>query len=609
MTRIFLLAIALSAVDAQRIGPAEARVAGIVVTGRDAAPVRRAIVKFSLPGELSRSAVADDNGRFAIAALPPGRYIVSVSKPGFVTTTYGERRGDLPPQPFVLAARQSVDDLRLVIRRGAVISGTVRDIAGEPAADIQVFVAPARDATAPVSDATSDVHPVRTDDRGEYRIFGLGAGDYVVGASPFFPGISDVTQLSREQIDVEMRALDQRNRGAVPLPPAPTAARMNFANVFHPSTTIASQAARIALAEGENRSGVDIALQLVRTSTVEGVVIGPDGEPAGGVALTLPVAGPSTPLSFRISPSLDMRPGADGRFRYVNVPPGTYTLSARSTAQVIRTTGNVTTSTGRASDLPAGQVLWATTEFNVSGDDLSGVTLRLRPAASVRGRIVFDRVQREPPSKMSAIRITVGPSEVRVPPRLAANGFYPGFAPVVATASDDGTFDVRGVPPGSWSIGAIVPGATGSGAWWLRSATLDGRDLLDGAVDVGVDDVTGVVLTFSDRHTSIAGRLLTPDGQPAADHVIAAIPADRELWAARRRLRATVPGTDGAFEFIDLPPGNYLLVALTDLPENWRSTDVLAQLSAAGVKVTLAEGGRTRQDLSLTTRGTRGNTR
>ena len=109
------------------------------------------------------------------------------------------------------------------------------------------------------------------------------------------------------------------------------------------------------------------------------------------------------------------------------------------------------------------------------------------------------------------------------------------------------------------------------------------------------------MLTFSDRHTELGGALLTAAGQPAPEYLVAVFPADRSAWrAGTRRLKATRPGSDGHFSFVDLPPGDYLLAALTDAPDDdWQTPAVLDALAKSGVKVTLAEGEKKNQNLRI----------
>src|SRR5439155_7312 len=66
---------------------------GTVVTADTGKPVKRARV-FANAAELAggRSAFTDDGGVFELSDLPAGRYTIAVSKTGFVTLSYGQRR-------------------------------------------------------------------------------------------------------------------------------------------------------------------------------------------------------------------------------------------------------------------------------------------------------------------------------------------------------------------------------------------------------------------------------------------------------------------------------------------------------------------------------------
>src|SRR5688500_13007497 len=68
-------------------------IAGRVLAADTGRPVKRARVFVSaseLPG--GRGVLTDDTGRFQLAELPAGRYTLSVSKSGFVSLSYGQRR-------------------------------------------------------------------------------------------------------------------------------------------------------------------------------------------------------------------------------------------------------------------------------------------------------------------------------------------------------------------------------------------------------------------------------------------------------------------------------------------------------------------------------------
>jgi hypothetical protein len=64
-------------------------------------------------------------------------------------------------------------------------------------------------------------------------------------------------------------------------------------------------------------------------------------------------------------------------------------------------------------------------------------------------------------------------------------------------------------------------------------------------------------------------------------------------------VQSSRPATSGRFAFADLPPGEYVIAALTDLPDDWRTPEFLSGLAGAGVKVTIAEGERKMQNLRI----------
>jgi hypothetical protein len=82
---------------------------------------------------------------------------------------------------------------------------------------------------------------------------------------------------------------------------------------------------------------------------------------------------------------------------------------------------------------------------------------------------------------------------------------------------------------------------------------------------------------------------------------IAAIPADRSLWQpASRRIRSTRSATDGRWAIRDLPPGDYLVGAFSDLgDDDLRDRAFLEALAAAAVRVTLGDGDSVRLDLRI----------
>jgi uncharacterized surface anchored protein len=181
-------------------------------------PVRKALVLATSADAGQRAGVADENGFFSIGDLNDGAYVVTVSHPVYVAADESDpaagnklvevKGGDRVEQNFSLT-------------RGGVITGRVRDTAGQPAVGQRVVYEKAAPGAAfsPMSFRTD----VLTDDQGRFRIYGLPPGQYRVGVggqsgdlgklpSPFSPAYyaaSPVRLAPGQQLDLgelEVRA-------------------------------------------------------------------------------------------------------------------------------------------------------------------------------------------------------------------------------------------------------------------------------------------------------------------------------------------------------------------------------------------------------------------
>ena len=232
-------------------------------------------------------------------------------------------------------------------------------------------------------------------------------------------------------------------------------------------------------------------------------------------------------------------------------------------------------------------------------NDVSGLVLTLQPGMHFKGRVAFEGTTVAPPADLTKLRLTLAANA----PALQNAPFAGLNQTPSAMLGDDGRFDVMNVFTNTYRLSLPIPGATPGSGWWLRSAMAGGEDLLDMLFDARQDrSVADAVLTFSDRHTELAGTLQTPAGQPASDYFVIAFTTDRSLWKPQaRRLQARRPGTDGAFSFKDLPPGEYFLAALTDIDQDeWQDPAFLSEAAAAGaIKITIGEGERKVQNLRI----------
>lgn len=575
-----------------------ATISGRVLEAGTHQPVRRAIVTLS-GGALAvgRSAVTDDDGRFAIARVPDGDFMLSATRPAFLKAAFGASRPGRPGTPIAVRGGANRTDIEMTMTRGSALAGVIRDPSGDPGAGMRVEAIRIQHLSA--GDRAEKLGEARADDRGEFRIFGLPAGDYVLAATParLVGGMGDIGAPSEAEIDAKLNAL--RSRSTQPVPGAPAATPPQSAAhdkgyatpaVFYPGVVTASEAAIVTIGAGESREGLDFGTRLSHAATVDGNVVVSGGGKLPQIQLTIQSGGPQLPVAGGSinGPSVRMD-NATHTFRITNAPPGHYRLDAKT----YNVPGNSPTVISSGGALPtvdkSAAVLWGAVEFDVSGDDISGVTLTMQTAPTVSGRLTVDPAATKPPNTLAGLRISLQPmpdSDRR------SNGLS---SPITTIAAADGTFTLPAVIPGAYRVSASLPGG-----WWLRSALSNKIDVLDSVLTVDAGGLGDLALTMSNRSSSIGGTL-TSAGGPAADYFLVAFTADKTLWRApSRRVRSTRPATSGTFDVADLPPGEYYLAALKDLDAaDLEDPAFLETLIPAAALVTVVEGQKTTQDLRI----------
>lgn len=560
----------------------------VVVASETPTPLRRVVVTLTgdQPG-IRLVAVTDDSGAYTFVGLAAGRYSLVAAKAGYVPMAFGGKRpGGAGTPVLVREGQRAVADVALP--KGSVLSGTVRDEFGRPVPGAgvtalvfrmssqtgeltpQSVAAGLGSAGQVVSGYFPDAFPgtAVTDDRGEYRIYGLAAGDYIVSATTRAPGgnptvATDVHQTS----DADVRRAQQLLRapgGAVPsattagATEAAPVQRVDFVPVYHPSAISRSDAATIALGVGEERYGVDVSLRLVSTARVYGDVIGPDGAPVAGVQVAV-----MDPLSTSGGVFRTIRSGPDGEYAIGAVPPGRYLV--------------------QASAYPSGDS--AAVEVTINGVDVH-VPISLMPALTVPARIVFDGAT--PPPSVEAVRLILWR---RPQPIFGGHGLeYQSEGRVQLTRVPHGTYTLR------------LNGRAPAG-WILRSAMLNGVDVSDVPFELRPGVPAGeVVITLTDRPAEVSGTLQTSTGEPAPGYVLLVFSANKSYWVpGTRRTQLVRPDASGRFVARDLPAGDYLIAAVTDLEDGqWHNAAFLAELAASGpIAFTLAEGDRKVQDIRI----------
>jgi hypothetical protein len=501
------------------------------VTGPSGLPVGGAIVTSRRERQPDRSVMTDTNGRFVFDGLSAGTVALSVRKigPSLMDTVRDVR--------IVLRKGQVVDDVALTMERNPAIEGVVTDEYGEPVEGVTVELwhrqsRGGRALLAPVGHLTTIA---KTDDRGHYRLLGSVGTSYVV-------------------------ATDRgAAAGSQTVPEADGALR-----VYYPGTATLADALPLRVERGRDVAGIDITFAARVTGRIQGFAFDASGRP-----LTEPVILMDSYRSGAAMTSPRRAPvDVDGRFSFVNVPPGDHVLHA-----IVR---------------GGGAAEFAMTHVTVSDGDAAPVVVRTAPGTTLTGRIVLES---------SGDRAFIGTFGLSA---QAADWDYLNLGREASRAltNSDGTFELSGLH-GPMRVTATLP----EGVWWLKSVNI-------GAVDVaeqpfvfggGTPRIENVVAVFADTAGEIQGRVVDR-GERLSQYAVLVFSTERHRWwASSGHVRLAQPDPEGRFRALALPPGEYFAAAVDrfDLNTDPLDADILAELAPAARRVTLRERQQVTIELDL----------
>ncbi|HEY1306968.1 MAG TPA: carboxypeptidase-like regulatory domain-containing protein [Vicinamibacterales bacterium] len=143
-------------------------------------PIKGVVVKAISPREFTETAISDERGRFVIDGLRAGSYALEASSLGYVTAQYGQSRAAGPGLQVVVRDNETFDDADFVLSRGSVVTGTITDERGEEIEGAVVRAIQIRYADGRTT--ATIVRVAQTDDRGGYRLYGMSPGSYLISA-------------------------------------------------------------------------------------------------------------------------------------------------------------------------------------------------------------------------------------------------------------------------------------------------------------------------------------------------------------------------------------------------------------------------------------------
>jgi hypothetical protein len=506
---------------------------------------------------VQREGRTDQAGVATLTGLPAAVYSVNVMPPAAFVRSQ---------QPMLVQVGDG-DAAKAVVKleRGGVITGRVFDEFGEPVTGATILTM-RQDRLLGSSLTSTFGSSQQTNDLGQFRVWGLPDGEYVVGAAAN---------------DMPMSTGDEGPRvGRLP--------------TFYPGVPAYEGARTVSVKAGQETGGVEFALVEGRLGSISGRATDSGGNPLGAAgtfgAITL---NPKTTNPAFGGRGASVRP--DGSFVIPAVPPGDYYLSVRL----------------GSGPRGGGSAEGAYVPVTVNGDDVT-VSVQTNVGATVSGRVVVEGTA--PPAAAagtpgSGARPT--PTRVSLPPAATAGYSMAFSSSAPATVRPDGTFELTGVR-------GIVNVAAQSGQAALQSVSRGGRDISGQPLALlGTERIDDLVIVMTRETGRIDGVVNDAGGQAVTGAPVLVFPDDPARWSAGspfvRQARSVAtgassggpPGTTatptvaaagatrapGAFSMTLLPAGRYALVALPPgTPYATPDKEALTRLRESATVVTVTVG-------------------
>jgi len=534
-------------------------VTGMVVVSGNSAPIADANVAIVTPDGVLET-TTDDRGRFALANVPAGRQTVLIRADGFFVESTNPNMPFIPRAdvPVTVSAGAPVAIPTVSMVESGTIIGRVVDPQGNPLPFVQVQALRSA-ATTLNSGAPSNSASRVTDDRGEYRMFFVPPGEYVI------------------------RAQVQPGRPVGALPPRPGEVQTLLSTLF-PSTTDMAEADKVIVKSGEEVRGVDIT---VRSETV--IIQPPAPKPTGGFKISgLVIDGAQPwvgPAVLMLGSEAEAGPprqvgniivgGTPGAFEVPSVLPGNYDLFASM--------GNPLGSPGPGGGVQA----WGRAKVQVLDHDVENVRITIRPSVDVSGIVKID-------GKLAS---EGGTLKIGLSPTGAASSLanYRGILDRTQSPDSNGKVTIPLAAVGNYQV--FIQGADNLSITDVRQGN---TSILASGIDVGNAPPASFELLLSFDGGAVEGVVLNTDKSPMGGATVLLIPADKQLSSLYKTATA---GADGKYAFRGVRPGQYKVFAgpSSALASGRLTPELLSRIEAKGANVTVKPTTSARIDVEAIT--------
>jgi protocatechuate 3,4-dioxygenase beta subunit len=480
-------------------------VSGRVVTASEGNPLKSVRVSLVADDLASKTppytTTTDSDGRFLLKDIVPGRYRFFAMRAGFVEQHY-QAKANNEGAALSLKSGETVSDVLFRMTVAGVITGRVANEDGDPMVRVRVVALREPSEEEDEDEARfrsrtrqlSSVSSAQTDDRGEYRIFGLKPGEYYIKTTDSFEPDQNVSVVPESY-------WVQESLGS------------EYGTVYYPGVTQASQAQTISVKAGDEVQA-DVFMQHARTADVAGHVIGRSG-PATKAWVELTQSGIDDSSGIELRDTTDEK----GAFRIKGVPPGSYTIAVFQKDE--------------------GEVYepWAQQKVEVNGENIDSLSISLGAAASFQGRVTVAGAGSPALDQISVNFLGVGEDE-----QLFG----------VSEVKKDGTFAIKSISNGNYA--AHVYGLEDN--WYVKSMRLGNDDIFEKGLQVEKGGPGGrLEIVVSSGSARLEGSVTGPDGAAIGARV--RIVPEPETLYNRSRAHSAKTDQAGHFVIAGLVPGKY----------------------------------------------------
>lgn len=505
------------------------RIEGKAINAVDNTPLRN--VEISLMGENMRSAKTGADGTFSLAGIEAGTYRVAIQKAGFVLRR--RPRTELTNGAMLeLKAGDKIVDVTLPLWPAAAIRGKVLDPGGEPVANAMVTVQnPARMHGRASMRWGIGGRPGMTDENGDFRLFGLEPGKYLVLATTggSFGGVIDAADSDTGK--------DTRS--------VPT---------YYPGVADYHQATPITLKSGDEIP-LNIMLTTARTVHVKGKVIGAKAATAVMVMSS----------DFTMGGRAEVK---DGKFDVAGVTPGRYTVEAVTFE-------------------PGDEPLTTTQIVEVGATGLNDVLLTFGRASATA--IVTVEGGKLDPKKLELVLTDADMLDVNAGGGVAFSG---GGQDGNGKVNADGVAEFKNLQPGRYYLFAAAR-TTGLEDWYTKSIRLGTQDVTNGTIEIAPGANASLKVVMSPDGGSIEGVTLDEKDKKWTNASVVAVP-DSKRRQNREAYGHATSDQNGHFKMRGLAPGEYTLLAFEDSEQaqDAHDSEKIKSLESSGSVVKLEERAR-----------------